>query len=298
MAIPFNAVRAFAAAGRHLSLTLAARELHVTQGAVSQQIARLEAYLGCTLFVRNGRGLQLTPEGRGYHAAIATPIDQIATATELHRQRGGDRSLGISTLNSFAAQWLMPRLPEFQAQHRGIRLRIETSPEPIDLQTAGLDAAIRHGRGTWRGCTAEKLFGETCFPVATPGFASQLALERGPRALRGVPLMYDTDAEHDWYAWFRAAGFPDERITRGHSFSDSLVMIGALLAQGESVALVRSGLVERELADGRLVRLFDTAIPAWGAYYLVYPSTGSMRAPLRAFRDWLMARTDGLRERV
>jgi LysR family glycine cleavage system transcriptional activator len=296
MTLPLNAIRAFAAAGRHLSLTAAARELHVTQGAVSQQIARLEAYLGCALFVRDGRQLRFTPEGLSYHDAIAANIEQIGVATEARRQRDKGPSLGITMLNSFAAQWLMPRLPDFQAQHPEIRLRIETSPVAMDLRAAGLDAAIRHGQGGWPGCTSEKLFSEVCFPVTTPAFAARLPLERGPVALRGIRLMYDTDAELDWRTWFVAAGAPKERYTLGDGFSDSLVMIGALLAGRESVAMVRSGLVERELADGRLVRLFDTSIPASRAYHLVYPTADVLRPPLQAFRDWLIARVaaDGL----
>jgi LysR family glycine cleavage system transcriptional activator len=175
-------------------------------------------------------------------------------------------------------------------------LRIETTPLPIDLRTAGLDAAIRHGNGGWPGCTAEKLFTEVCFPVTNAAFAARLPLQRGPAALRGIRLMYDTDAELDWPTWFAAAGAAKERYTLGDGFSDSLVMIGALLAGRESVAMVRSGLVERELADGRLVRLFGTSIPAPRAYHLVYPSGEVLRPPLQAFRDWLIARVaaDGL----
>jgi LysR family glycine cleavage system transcriptional activator len=270
--------------------------LHVTQGAVSQQIARLEAYLGCALFVRDGRQLKFTPEGRNYHATIAPNVEQIRVATEARRHHDSGPSLGITTLNSFAAQWLMPRLPEFQTQHPQIRLRIETSPVPMDLRMAGLDAAIRHGNGGWPGCTSEKLFGEVCFPVTNAAFAARLPMHLGPAALRGLRLMYDTDAELDWRTWFVAAGAPNERYTLGDGFSDSLVMIGGLLAGRESVALVRSGLVERELADGRLVRLFDASIPSSRAYHLVYPTGDLWRPPLQAFRDWLVGRVaaDGL----
>lgn len=288
MSLPLTSIRAFAAAGRHLSFTAAALELNVTQGAISQQVARLEEYLGYALFFRSGRQLVFTPEGRSYYAAISASIDQIVMATDIRRRPAGRQRLGITTLNSFAAQWLMPRLPTFQAQHPSISLRLETSPKPIDLRAAGFDAAIRNGRGPWPGCTSERLFGEECFPVAHPSMAAKLELERGPRALAGIRLIYDTDEEHDWQTWFEAAGMPRARYMLGDGFSDSLVMIGALLAGSEAVALVRSGLVERELVDGRLVRLFDVSIPAWGSYHLVYPKAPTMSPALKAFRDWLI----------
>lgn len=287
--VPLNAVRAFVAAGRHLSFTVAAEELSVTQGAVSQQIARLEDYLNVRLFHRRRGALALTPEGKTYLLAVAEAVERISEATDLLRPADhAEDQLSVTTLNSFAAQWLMPRLAHFQTRHPEIHLRLETSLTPLDLDQAGMDAAIRYGRGNWSGVRAEWLLDECLFPVATPDFARTLDLDAGPEVLDGVPLLYDTDGPAEWHQWMRLVGRPRGRLNLAHGFSDSLVMLRALQSVDEAVALTRARLVEAELADGRLVRLFDFSVPAPGDYYLVRRRSRPPSRALTVFRDWLI----------
>lgn len=286
---PLNALRAFVLAARYGTFTAAAAELHVTQGAVSQQIARFEDYLGVHLFERRGAGLELTGAGRRLYRAVGNHLESIDRATAAVRDHAPGSTLGISTLTSFAAQWLMPRLAHFQKRHPDIRIRLETTLALLDLTANDMDCAIRFGNGQWPGLCAELLFEERLFPIATSAYAATLDLDRGPEVLKAAPLYYDTDGETEWPEWFRAAGVDGSGLNLTHGFTDSMVMMRALLAGGEGVALMRSGLVESELRDGSIVRLFGTWIRPLGSYFLVYPNRRSTSESFHAFREWLMS---------
>ncbi|MCZ6619507.1 MAG: LysR substrate-binding domain-containing protein, partial [Gammaproteobacteria bacterium] len=253
-------MRAFAAAAHHASFTAAARELHVTQGAVSQHVAKLETYLGVQLFERSPRGLKLTEKGSRYYAWIADGIESLQEATAAIRAEPAGMHLSVATLNSFAAQWLMPRLSSFQAQHPEVQLRIETSLTPVDLAERNLDCAIRRGPGRWKGLVGEFLFRDVLFPVATVEYARTLDLSRGERIIETVPLLHDPGDPTEWSRWLRAAGCSGTRMNLVHSFTDSLVMLRAVAGGTEGVALISSALVEKELGEGWLVRLFETVI--------------------------------------
>ncbi len=195
--------------------------------------------------------------------------------------------ISVSTLNSFAAQWLMPRLPSFQTTHPEVQLSIETTLTPVDLAERNLDCAIRRGPGRWRGLMSEFLFRDVLFPVATPDYAATLDLSCGETILETVPLLHDPGDPTDWSRWLIAAGCSGTRMNLVHSFTDTLVMLSAIAGDTEGVALINSELVEKELADGRLIRLFETTIPLQHPYYLVYPEGRSLSPGMLAFRRWL-----------
>ena len=142
-----NGLRAFEAAARHLSFTLAATELNVTQTAISHQIRRLEEELGIRLFIRQNRALALTPEARDYLPGVRAAFNDLRLATDRLLRKDDDKVLTVSTLASLAAKWLLPRLTDFQEQHPGIDVRITTSATFVDFQRDNVDAAIRYGRG-------------------------------------------------------------------------------------------------------------------------------------------------------
>jgi LysR family glycine cleavage system transcriptional activator len=174
-----NGLRAFEAAARHLSFTVAASELNVTQTAISHQIRRLEEELGIRLFVRQNRAL--TPEAREYLPGIRAAFNDLRLATDRLLRRNDDHVLTISTLASLAAKWLLPRLAAFQEAHPGIDVRITTSTSLVDFRTADVDAAIRYGRGHWAGLRADWLMADELFPVCSP------VLLEGDRPLRCPP---------------------------------------------------------------------------------------------------------------
>lgn len=285
-----NALRAFEAAARLGSFTAAGRALHVTPSAVSHQVRGLEEQLGLRLFERRPRALRLTPAGARAYAVSRDTFDRLARG--LRRLPARSRSLTVSVLPSFAAGWLLPRLPHFQADHPGIDLRLHATQEPADLQGGEADVAIRYGRGRYPGLRSERLLSDEAFPVCTPGLARGL---QRPDDLRGMVLLHDEvrGAHGGWAAWLAAAGARRVGAARGVRFSDARLLLQAALA-GQGVALCRSVLVGDELASGRLVRPFGLALPSRYHYALVMPASAAARPEVRAFREFVVqeARAD------
>lgn len=291
-----NALRAFEAAARHLSFTRAAAELNVTQTAVSHQIKGLEEQLGVQLFRRLPRGLLLTEEAQRYAPALRAAFEQIAAATEQLSTSRAAGPLTLSTVPSFAAKWLVPRLGRFRDAHPEIDLRISASLRLVDLVREDFDVAIRMGRGDYPGLRVDALFGEVMFPVCSPHLlAGPKPLSR-PEDLRHHVLLHDVDVSASaftavpqaWRLWLERAGVQGIDVERGPVFQDSAMLLDAA-AEGQGVALGRSALVAADLAAGRLVKPFDISLPFELTYYLVCPEATADRPKIAAFRAWLLA---------
>ncbi len=289
-----NALRAFEAAARHLSFTRAAGELHVTQAAISHQVKALEDWLGFRLFHRLSRELRLTEEGQAYLPALSDAFDGIERATARLKREDEPRFLTVSTMVSFAAGWLVPRLKRFRAAHPAVDVRLTTSDEFVDFDRDGVDIAIRYGRGGWPGLRVERLMEEDFFPVCSPGLRDGPAPLAEPADLRHHTLLHD-DLTITWATWLDAAGVPGlagVKAERGPFFINSHLAFQAAIA-GEGVAIGRSALVAGDIAAGRLVRPFDISLPADFAYYVVCPEASAVRPKVAAFRDWLFAEAAG-----
>lgn len=282
--LPLNALRAFEASARHLSFTLAAEELCVTQAAVSHQVKQLEARLNVTLFKRLPRGLKMTAEGEALLPVLGDSFDRIAAL--LRRFDGGHlrELLTLGTVGTFAVGWLLPRLPRFQEQHPFVDLRLFTNNNRVDMAAEGLDLAIRFGNGAWHSIDAVPLFDAPLAPLCTPTQADGL---RAPADLFGRILLRSYRAD-EWPSWFTAAGHtgpmpPLSSIT----FDSSLTMIEAAL-QGVGVALAPPRLFARQLAVGELVQPFPITAPL-GGYYLTRLKSRPPTLAMRSFQDWLLA---------
>src|SRR6201996_7131031 len=203
-----NGLRAFEAAARHLSFTVAAAELNVTQTAISHQIRRLEEELGIRLFVRKNRALALTPEARDYLPGVRAAFNDLRLATDRLLRKDDGNVLTISTLASLAAKWLLPRLSAFQEAHPGIDVRITTSTSLVDFQRDKVDAAIRYGRGHWPGLRAHWLTADELFPVCSPALLAGNRPLRMPDDLRDHVLLTTSTNGDDWRQWLTAAGLP------------------------------------------------------------------------------------------
>jgi LysR family transcriptional regulator, glycine cleavage system transcriptional activator len=287
---PLNALPSFEAAARHLSFSKAADELHVTHGAVSRAIRNLEDHLGVKLMTRGTRSVRLTPVGAAYAAEVRDALDQLAAATRTATGQHNTGLLGVSTLDSFAGKWLVPRLFRFRQAHPEIDLRLATSERLADFVSDGIDIAIRYGRGQYPGVSAELLMKEDLFPVCSPKLLEGPHPLRTPDDLRYHTLIHD-DFHIDWSMWLSSAGIEGIDPHRGPSFFSSVLAIQAAV-QGEGVVLGRSPLVGDDLAAGRLVRPFDISMAGRG-YYVVYPPRALQSAKVKAFRDWLMAEVAG-----
>lgn len=287
-----NGLRAFEAAARHLSFTLAASELNVTQTAISHQIRRLEEELGIRLFIRQNRALALTPEARDYLPGVRAAFNDLRLATDRLLRKEDDKVLTVSTLASLAAKWLLPRLTDFQEQHPGIDVRITTSTGLVDFQRDNVDAAIRYGRGQWPGVRADWLMADELFPVCSPSLLRGDKPLRRPEDLRNHPLLHTSNTNSDdWRLWLTAAGLPADIARQPGITFDMIFMTIQAAIDGIGVAMGRTSYVQDDIAKGRLVVPFKIALPADAGFYLVAPE-GRREAPkLAAFRQWIVAAT-------
>jgi LysR family glycine cleavage system transcriptional activator len=283
---PLNALPSFEAAARHLSFSRAADELRVTHGAVSRAVRNLEDHLGVQLMVRATGSVRLTPIGASFAAEIRAVPEHLAAATSAATgQTSG--IVSVSTIDSFAARWLMPRLFRFRRAHGDIDVRVATSERLADFVSDGIDIAIRCGGGQYPGLSAELLMKEDHFPVCNPKLLKGRYPLRAPADLARHTLLHDVFTV-DWAIWLHSAGIDNVDPYRGPTFLSSDHAIQAAI-RGEGVALGRSALVADDLAAGRLVRPFELSLPAGFAYYVVYPPRALQRPNVKAFRDWLMA---------
>lgn len=287
--LPLLGLRAFAEAGRALSMQAAARRLGVTPGAVSQQIKLLEARLGVTLFERGNRSVRLTRAGGDLLAGVGEAFQQIEDALgAIERGHGrGRSSIAVSTTSAFAAGWLVPRLGGFTAHHPAMAVEILTTPDLVRIGTApgSADLAVRHGLGSWAGMQAKRLLQPRLLPVGSPGL-----LAKGPPILRPAdclhyPLLHDPEAA-DWRLWLQAMGVADASL-RGTRFADSILLARAAVA-GQGLALLRDTYAMDEIAAGRLQVALDAPWPAQFAYYVV-TAPGPRSPAVNAFSEWLLA---------
>ena len=280
--LPLNALRAFEAAARHLSLTQAGLELRVTQAAVSRQVRGLEEILGVPLFRRLPRGLALTAEGEALLPVLTESFRRIAAA--LDRFEGGRMRevLTLGAVSTFVAGWLLPQLPAFRAAHPFVDLRLMTNNNRVDLAGEGLDLAIRFGDGAWHGTEATPILTAPLTPLCAPSIACRL---QGPGDLLRETLLrsYRTD---EWARWFEGVGLACPAI-RGFVFDSSLAMAEAA-AQGIGVGLLPARMFAAALQEGRLVQPFDASVNL-GGYWLTRLKSREETGAMAAFRDWLTA---------
>ncbi|MFY0616708.1 transcriptional regulator GcvA [Shimia sp.] len=289
---PLNALRAFEASARHLSFVAAAEELSVTPAAISHQVKKLEDYLGCPLFRRRTRGLVLVETGqllaKELHSVFLT-LDQ-AMEHVMETDKGG--SLALTVAPTFAAMWLIPRLQKFYAQHPDIDVLVSTSLGLVDFQRDDFDAAIRLGHGQWPGLEAIKLFDESVIPMCSPRLLEGQNAIREPSDLKTQVLLHNQSMDFDpnaptWQTWLDASGTRDVDATRGMQFSLPDHGLQAAI-DGAGVVLGWRFLSAKDVQAGRVVELFDLAIPLGSTFYLVYPEAHSRRPNIVAFREWVL----------
>ncbi|MGE8686293.1 MAG: LysR substrate-binding domain-containing protein [Achromobacter sp.] len=283
---PLLALRAFAEVGRHGSIKRAAAALGVTSGAVSQQVRLLEERAGLPLFVRGSRSMTLTEAGASVHPSLLLAFDQIEGAMRTLEAARARKALTISTIASFAATWLVPRLGRFTRLHPDIEIRVEAAASLADLRRDRVDIAIRHGLGSYPGLLSEPLMAPVLLPVASPALLASGPPIRGPADCLDYPLLQD-GGRADWGLWLSAHGVAeDPRAGRGTAFEDDYLLIRAAEA-GQGLALVPEMYAREEIAAGRLALALDRPWPTRFAYYVVMlPDTGR-RPEVAAFVEWL-----------
>ncbi len=290
---PLDLLVGFEAAARHLSFTKAGDELALTQSAVSRQIKELEDQVGVALFQRRHRALALTEAGQQFYVSTAQVLSTMREATErLRANTGRRRPLSVTTTNSLAALWLIPRLAGFTRSHPGIDVRITADTRLQDLEREGLDVAIRHGPASIAGPHALRLMGEKVFPVCSPKLMEKIPLEKPADLARHVLLQYDDpDGRHPWLhwkTWLEVEGLADLRPASTLSFSGYEQIIPAALA-GHGVALGRTPLVRDLIDAGQLVAPFKSMADPARAYFAMVSKSAASRPEAASFVAWLRA---------
>ena len=288
---PLNALKAFESAGRHMSFTDAAKELHVTPAAISHQIKALESYLGVKVFHRKNRSLELTAAGQTCLPGLRKGFDQLGAAIERIQSTASAEPLLISAPPIFGAKWLVPRIVEFSVAHPEVQLRIDPLQKISQLEGPETDVAIRFGRGRYPGLRAKRLIKQDVFPVCSPELLQGEHPLVSPADLRWHTLIhwnaifFDPDWPQ-WKKWLLAAGVSGIDVNVGPHFSSPNFTIQAVL-QGQGVALVVGLMADELVADGRLIRLFDVNYTGNYGYYCVMSEEKAEEPRVRAFWEWL-----------
>ncbi|PJI38656.1 transcriptional regulator GcvA [Ferrovibrio sp.] len=284
-----NALRAFVAAGRHLSFTRAADELHVTQGAVSRLVKQLEEDLGVSLFSRGPRGLELTEAGAAYLPPLTDAFERMLAATRLiARSTRPANRLAITMLPTFAMRWFMPRLADFHQLNPEIAVDVTSADRLVDFAAEPVDVGIQYGSDRWPDdLHAEFLFAETVTLVASPALLKRKPLHKPDDVKRHTLLTHSTRPEA-WAEWFAAANLKGQ-APHGPAFEHFFMSIEAAV-NGLGLALVPDFFVASELRDGRLVEpLPNLRLQRPGGYYLLCLKGREREPAVRAFRNWLFS---------
>jgi len=286
--LPLNNIEAFVAVARAGSLARAAIDMNLTVPALSRRIRQLEAAFGVRLFERLPRGLSLTDIGRDYYAALDPAWAAMTRATDTLRARTRRNRIMVSAMPTFAANWLVPRLQQFQSRHRTIEIDVRTSAEIEDLDARSeLDCAIRLGHGPWPGVVSEPLLPVHAVPVATPSLAAEGHAPRHPCDLLDRRLIGTHHQIEFWQEWFAANGI--DAIPKDCVAFDNLQVVYKAASAGMGIALGLTPVVRPFLATGRLVPLFADPVRLPRQFHLVRRDAARPARGFAIFRDWLFA---------
>ncbi|SFP52252.1 LysR family transcriptional regulator [Pseudomonas borbori] len=281
-----TALIAFESAARHQSFTRAAEELALTQSAICRQIAGLEEFLNVELFRRSRRGVQLTEAGLSYARRVAAQLDAVERDTLAVMGQQGAMSIELAVVPTFGTQWLLPRLKDFQRLHPQVTVNLTNRTRPFLFADTQFDAAVYFGDADWSGTASHRLMRENPMPVCSPTLLDgQSALSA--EGIAGLPLLQQTTRPYAWRQWFASLGLNVPRDMSGPRY-ELFSMLAQAAMHEMGVALIPPFLIQRELAEGRLVLALEHACNSDKAYYLMIPERKVESAALQSFRDWLV----------
>ncbi|MCG8616718.1 MAG: transcriptional regulator GcvA [Desulfobacterales bacterium] len=287
-----NALKAFEAVARHLNFTRAAKELCVTQGAVSRQVKNLEAELGIILFTRVPNNLQLTADGDALYRVAHQVFDRIREAVTTLRQK--KQILKIIMAPTFATRWLIPRLYIFHETHPGLQIQLETSTKRFDfLYHTDFDAAIAYGKPNANAdLVMTPLMQENLYPVCAPGLITPEKPLAHTGDIRRHCLLHSSLDRKEWRAWAKMMGINELKSSGDQCFEleESTIQATKL---GAGIALANQFYIRDEIASGDLIFPFPDVPPlVFNAYYLVYDKSKATLETLDAFIRWLQDEMD------
>lgn len=285
---PLSMLRAFEAAARLGGFSAAGRELNVTHAAIAQQVRGLEARLGAALMVREGRRVSLTAEGARLADGLGDGLGRIREAVAAFQQAREDGPARVTLTPAFSAGWLMPRIAGFREANPQAEVMFSPSTEVIDLPRSEFDLAIRFGTPPWPGVLSEPLVASRPVAVATPGLLAQHPIER-PEDLLALPWIQETGSD-EWRVWLASRGveMPTGRAAKRDIMHLPGYMAVPALREGQGVGLTARVFVEADIAEGRLVSLFETSGHPNTGYHLLRRDA-PLSPAATAFRHWLRA---------
>jgi LysR family transcriptional regulator, glycine cleavage system transcriptional activator len=283
---PLNAVRAFEAAARHVSFTKAAAELHVTHGAISRQVALLEAWFGSALFRRSASLLTLTDAGRVYAAEITSLLDRLAVASANLQREATPTALNVSAPPTFTMRWLLPRISTFQRMRPEVEIRLTTSLAPVNFQENAYDVAIRGTHAPLQGCRSQAFMSELIVPICHIDLLDRGRLTAPTDLSRHTLINYAT-APYTWAEWLGCVGHPEVKGANMLNFEQMFFALQAA-AEGLGIVLVPLFLVLDDIVSARLCAPFGLR----GAGRRRYCANASLTTPkgriVDDFCGWLM----------
>jgi LysR family transcriptional regulator, glycine cleavage system transcriptional activator len=281
------ALAAFESAARYGSISRAAEELHLTQGAVSRQIRQLEAQVGTALFHRLHQRVSLTDAGRGYLEEVRQALDALDAATQRTMAYGGGQNvLKLAVPPTFSATWLANRLPQFLNANPAVTINCLMRVPWLDYGAERFDAAIYFGKPAATGVSAQRIVETAVHPLCGPGFRSAHRIETAAD-LAQVPLLHQTNQPSAWAEWLAKAGVPAPAGVLGSRF-EHVGMICRAAVMGLGVALLPACLVEEEMASGALVEVLPDIPRGHVEFYLAVPEGRTMSPAVRAFTEWIL----------
>ncbi|WP_108879442.1 LysR substrate-binding domain-containing protein [Anderseniella sp. Alg231-50] len=287
--LPLTALRSFEAAGRLENITKAAAELYVSQAAVSRQVRELETILGQKLFERQHRRIRLTPAGSTLLGVLTDGFDRMEDCIKLLSETRETAVLTVSVEPGFAAMWLVQNLADFRTEYPAIDVNVDADGRLIEFRSGDAELAIRFSceRSKWPRTQAKRLYDINLTPVASPDLLARTGVPKHPADLRQYTLLHEEDRIL-WQEWFAAAQVAHDPIQHGPLFADGGLVMQAML-DGQGIGILDKRLVAREVANGRLVQLFDVPLQ-FGTYWLVARDFSKLSPPGANFADWLTAR--------
>jgi LysR family glycine cleavage system transcriptional activator len=280
---------AFEAVARHRSVTNAAQELSLTQGAVSRQIQHLEAQIEIMLFDREKKRVKLTTAGEIYYEEVHAVLNQIANVTLKLKSNPDGGTLNLAILPTFGTRWLAPRLTDFLSRNSGVTINLSTRLIPFNFDKELMDAAIHFGSpASWPNCEYQKVMDEVVLPACAPSLLDSMEINQ-PSDLLKLPLLHLQTRPNAWQQWMLAHHVEALKLTG--MFFDQFAMMSNAVTQGLGVALLPKFLIESELLEGQLVSAYGEPATSHGSYYLVWPKQKAHYKPLVRFRAWLGTQT-------
>lgn len=310
---PLLALRAFEAAARHLSFTLAAAEMHLTQGAISRQVRTLEEFLGQKLFERYTRRIALTPTGEEYYRAIQQALSDIEFATDRARREADHVIITLNVLPTLGSLWLMSILSRFTVEHPHIEIRLVSSIHPVNFDANDADIAIRVGRlpgktyassqprielemmANWKGISADFLFPDVLVPVVSPRLMHELGVIKYAADVLRYPLIHTASRRYAWADWLQYHGLALPEQSGPPDFGHFFMAIRAA-ADGKGIAILPEVIARHLIGGTSLVVPLSERVPSAGNYYLLTrESRRHDEAAIKCVCDWLLAESENFR---